>query len=291
MRNLFDFLRKYNYWFLFLLLEVLSCVLLFRYNSYQGSVWLTSANALTIQVERIYGDVRSFLDLRQVNSDLTQRNVALERELAVLRDELQRVGHDSLGISDRMRAALEGYRQIPAKVLSNSINKTDNYIVLDKGEADGVRSEMGVVGGGGIVGIVCQTEQHYSLVIPLLHSRSNISCRVRGCNFFGYLQWEGGNPLRAVMTDVPRYAKLHEGDCVETSGFSSVFPPGMFVGRIMQITNSNDGLSYRLVVNLGTAFANLRDVCIIENNRRGEIDSLRVRAFREKNEMSKSSKK
>ena len=290
MRNLFDFLRKYNHWFLFLVLETISGVLLFRYNSYQGSVWLTSANAFTICVERIYGDVLSFIDLQRVNRDLTQRNILLERQLGALREELRRRGADSLVLSERQREALADYRLIPATVLSNSVNKHDNYIVLDKGEADGVRPEMGVVGGGGIVGIVYLTEQHYSLVIPLLHSRSNVSCRVRGQGFFGYLQWEGGSSTRAVMTDVPRYARLRVGDCIETSGYSSVFPPGLFVGRILSISDSRDGLSYRLVVNLGTSFACLRDVCVVENLQRAESDSLRVRVLRSGTRLPKTPK-
>ena len=51
MRNLLDFLAKYHHWFLFLFLEVTSGVLLFNYNSYQGSVWLSSANVV---VGKIY---------------------------------------------------------------------------------------------------------------------------------------------------------------------------------------------------------------------------------------------
>ena len=45
MRNLFAFITRYNHWFVFLALEVVSVVLLFQYNSYQGSVWFSSANA------------------------------------------------------------------------------------------------------------------------------------------------------------------------------------------------------------------------------------------------------
>lgn len=51
MRNLLDFLKKYHHWFLFVLLEVVSAVLLFRYNSYQNSVWLSSAN---VAVGKVY---------------------------------------------------------------------------------------------------------------------------------------------------------------------------------------------------------------------------------------------
>ena len=48
MRNLLNFLIKYNYWFLFLLLEVASFILLFRFNHYQQSVYFTSANGVAV---------------------------------------------------------------------------------------------------------------------------------------------------------------------------------------------------------------------------------------------------
>lgn len=286
MRNLLDFIRKYSYWFLFLILEAISIVLLFRFNSYQGSVWFTSANAFTIQLEKSYTELISYLNLRSINRELTTQNIQLQRENDILREQLYHSGADSLHLSEKQLKALENYKLINATVLSNSIYKTNNYIVIDKGEEDGVQPEMGVVGGGGIVGIVYLTGPHHSLIIPLLHSKSNISCRVRNKRFFGYLKWEGNNPLYAVMTDVPRYAKLKIGETVETSGFSEVFPPGLFVGRITAINDSRDGLSYRLRVQLGTGFASLRDVCVVVNPHKAEVHSLKQQA----NEITTNSK-
>ncbi len=69
------------------------------------------------------------------------------------------------------------------------------------------------------------------------------------------------------------------GDYVETSGHSSIFPPGLFVGRIIAIGNSRDGLSYRVKVNLATDFADLRDVCVISSPVKAEVDSLKMHAL------------
>ena len=74
MHNLTEFLAKHNHWFVFLVLEVVSMVLLFRYNSYQGSVWFSSANAVTGKVYEWDSAVESFFSLSGVNSQLTQRN-------------------------------------------------------------------------------------------------------------------------------------------------------------------------------------------------------------------------
>lgn len=60
MHNLTEFLAKHNHWFVFLVLEVVSMVLLFRYNSYQGSVWFSSANAVTGKVYEWDSAVESF---------------------------------------------------------------------------------------------------------------------------------------------------------------------------------------------------------------------------------------
>lgn len=278
MHNLLDFLRKYSYWFLFVALEICSMVLLFRFNDFQGSVWFTSANTLTARIDRFYGDMVSYVNLQNVNKDLTMKNIFLQRQVNSLRNALMEHERDSTLHEKRQLELLKGYQLIQATVVSNSIHKANNYIVIDKGELDGIKTEMGVVGGGGIVGIVFLTGPHYSLVIPVINTKSNISCRIRGHRFFGYLHWDGNNPLFADVTDIPRYARFKVGDYIETSGYSTVFPPGLFVGRITQVLNSNDGMSYRVRVNLGTDFSNLRDVCVVVNENKPEIDSLRIHA-------------
>lgn len=279
MHNLIEFIKSHFHWVVFLLLESLGLVMLFRFNDYQASVWFTSANELTARIDRMYADVVSYINLGKVNTDLTSRNIALQKQVDQLREMLLRQGADSLNLEQKQRDALKGYSMIAAQVTSNSVTKADNFIVIDKGANQGVRSEMGVVSGAGIVGIVYLTGPNYSLVMPAINRKSSISCRIRGHRFFGYLGWEGGNPLIAYLNDVPRYAKFNVGDFVETSGYSSVFPPGLFVGKIIAIGNSDDGLSYRVKVNLATDFANLRDVCVITSPTKPETDSLLVKAL------------
>ena len=276
MNNLSEFFKKYNHWFLFVLLEAASIILLFRFNNYQGSVWFTSANHMAAEVNRWHHDAVGYLNLKDVNQRLSAENMMLQQQIAQLREALD-MQDDSLGANDRVvREALSGFTLIPARVTSNSILKNENYVVINKGRADGVETEMGVVGGGGVVGIVFLAGEHYSLVLPIVNVKSNISCRLRGQRFFGNLQWYGGSTLFAYLNDIPRYTKIRVGGVVETSGYSEVFPPGLFVGRVTQIANAPDGLSMQLKVNLGTDFANLSDVSVIVNRNKPQIDSLRV---------------
>ena len=276
MRTFIEFLQRYNFFLLFVLLEVVSFVLLFRFNSYQGSVWLTAAGRLTAEANGLYAEGEAFINLRDVNKDLTSRNILLQQQNDRLRESIAKMrGADASGFADSlMRETLRELKMIPALVVSNSTQRQNNYVVLNRGLADGVQPEQGVVNGQGVVGIVYLCEQHHALVIPLTNHKSNLSCRVRGENYFGSLTWEGNDYRYATLDDIPRYAKVKKGDVVETSGYSAVFPPGFFVGRVTEVLNSPDGQSYTLRVHLGTDFAKLRDVAVVQTPYKAEIDSL-----------------
>lgn len=265
MRNLLEFLAKYNHWFVFLILEVVSMVLLFQYNSYQGSAWFSSANAVTGKLYEWDANVETFFSLTKVNQELTQRNAYLEQEVQKLSDSLVSVTKDSSIYHRDQFALLRNYRLIPAKVVANSVDKPGNLMTIDKGSADGIHKDMGVISGTGVVGIVYLVAEHYAIVIPVLNTKSNISCMIQNRGYFGYLRWKGGVSDLAYLEEVPRHAHFKLGDYVVTSGYSAVFPPGVRVGRILHVFNSADGLSYRVQLLLSTDFARLRDVCVIED--------------------------
>lgn len=265
MRNLLEFLAKYNHWFVFLILEVVSMVLLFQYNSYQGSAWFSSANAVTGKLYEWDANVETFFSLTKVNQELTQRNAYLEQEVQKLSDSLVSVTKDSSIYHRDQFALLRNYRLIPAKVVANSVDKPGNLMTIDKGSADGIHKDMGVISGTGVVGIVYLVAEHYAIVIPVLNTKSNISCMIQNRGYFGYLRWKGGVSDLAYLEEVPRHAHFKLGDYVLTSGYSAVFPPGVRVGRILHVFNSADGLSYRVQLRLSTDFARLRDVCVIDD--------------------------
>ena len=266
MHNLLDFLQKYHHWFLFVALEIISGVMLFRYNSYQGSVWLSSANRVAGQYYEMESGVTSFFSLTRANEELTLRNFYLERQVDQLRRLYTDLTKDTTVEERNQLQFLSQYKLIPAKVVSNSINKPDNLMTINKGKADGVEIDMGVACGNGVVGIVYLVSDHYSVVIPALNANSSrISCAIRNRDYFGYLHWTGGDPTIAYVEDIPRHAHFKKGEWVVTSGYSSIFPSGVLVGKIEKVFNSNDGLSYKLQVRLSTDFSRLRDVVVVSD--------------------------
>ncbi len=274
MRNLLNFLFQYGYWLLFILLEVISLTLMFRFNNYQGSVGFTSANYVAGHLHDWASEVSSFFKLRTINEQLAQRNTLLEIENAALLKALQQTIPDSSLIAAQQSLHQAGYQLLPAQAISNSVTNPDNYITINRGEADGVTTEMGIVNGNGIVGIVYMTSKHYAIALSLLNSKSSISCKFKDSEYFGYLKWAGGNPSYAYLEDLPLHALFQKGDTIVTSGHSAIFPQGLMVGTVDSIANSKDGLSYLLRVKLSTDFSCLDNLLVISNDHQQELQQL-----------------
>ena len=234
MRNLIEFLARQHHWFVFVLLEAISLTLLFSYNNYQSSVWFSSANVVVGRIYDWSSQLEHFFSLTKVNEELTARNIALEEKISDLSEKLTTVTKDSSYVKDSLLLPVQEMKLIPAKVVSNSIIRPDNLMTINKGSKDGVKKDMGVVCGTGVVGIVYLVSPQYSVVIPLLNTKSNISCKIENREYFGYLIWQGG------ATDIAYLEILH-------------------------VYNSADGVSYRLSVKLSTNFSTLRDVSVVDN--------------------------
>lgn len=269
MRNLVNFIIDHYHWALFLLLEVIGLTLFFSRDGYQRSSFISSANSVVGWIYDGKSQITTFFNLTQANKELTNANVYLNLRVKQLQEELERQNDSD---TTRMSAAnpLAGYKLIPAKVVHNSVHLKDNLLTIDKGTADGVDKDMGVVSGNGVVGIVYKAGPHYSIVIPVLNSHSNISCMIERRRYFGYLHWTGGASNMAYVDDVPRHARFKLYERMVTSGYSTVFPEGIPVGKIIHVYNSPDGVSYRIQVHLYTDFSTLRDVMVIDNEKVGE---------------------
>lgn len=264
MKNLLAFIQRFSHWILFLLLEVVSLSLLFSYNGYQGSVWFSSANNINGVMYECSSFFSNFFSQSTINNELTQRIIALRDENQLLREKL---GDDAVKKHLASRESQPpAYSYISAKVISNTITEKNNIMTLDKGYDDGIREDMGVVDANGVVGIVYLVSDNYCTVLSVLNSHTRISCMIRDRGSFGTLHWDAKQYDTANLEDIPRHTQFKLGDKVVTSGYSTIFPRGIPVGKIIGASNSSDGLSYRLKVLLTTDFSHLRDVRVIKSN-------------------------
>ena len=235
----------------------------------------TSANNVAGNIYSVITDIDSYFGLKSENTILLEHNRALLEELEKRQYELCMLKENAmLGEHPFTKDREGGFYYMTAKIVNNTLNKVDNYITIDKGTNDGVRSEMGVFSDKGIVGIVYQSSANYSIVIPLLNGKSKVNCRVKGSNSFCALQWDGNDTRYSYLVDLPRYTIFEKGDTVVTSGFSSIFPANIPVGRIHNLEESEDGLFYRAKVELFVDFSAVSNVFVVGNDGKEEQKQL-----------------
>jgi rod shape-determining protein MreC len=226
---------------------------------------MTSANAVTGQILSVSNAVFSYLDLQKVNRQLIEKNNRLEMELIMLRGQLNEKMSDTLNFQKDF-----DYECITATVVNNSTIYTNNYITLNKGSNDGIRPDMGVISMDGLTGIVMTVNANYSLVISLLNTNLKVSVKVKDTDYFGALSWKGGDSRFAHLEELPVHSVFKAGDTIVTSGYSSIFPPGIMVGTVDSYNKQRDDSFFSLKVRLATDFQTLRSVSVIENRNQEE---------------------
>jgi rod shape-determining protein MreC len=272
--ELLKFFVKYSSWFLFALYIVAGCVLLFSTNPFQHHVYLSSANIVSSGVYRAANSVTSYFSLRDINEDLQRRNSDLELEIYHLKDVIRNYQEQVHADTMTVDSALTRYHFLIAHVINNSINRSHNYITIEKGRLDGVEPEMGVIDQNGIVGIVNVVGDHTARLISVLNPYLRLSCKVKGEQQVGSLVWDGKNPSEAILEELPKHAKFIKGDTIVTSGYSSVFPEGVPVGTILSGTRDREDNFYTLRVKLFTDFSTLSTVRVIRDNMKEELTTV-----------------
>ena len=250
-------------------------MLIVRFNNYQGATFFTAANSTVGNIYSAIANVDNYFGLQEENEALLTHNKELVEEVALLRTRIAELKSREALLTDTVAQKIgSGYKFHTATIVSGNSSTANNYFVIDKGRLDSIKSEMGVFNSEGVVGIIYQSSTHYSLVLPLLNSKSSVSCRVKGSESFCSLSWDGGDPRYSNLIDLPRYAQFEQGDTVVTSGFSSIFPGDLPVGTVEKIEDSADGMFYTVRVKLFVDFSRLTSVFIVGNDGHKEQSNL-----------------
>lgn len=272
MKNLINFLLRYGAWFIFIIYIILSCVILFTYNSYHSSIYFSSANVVSSSLYKVSSEVTGYFNLREINRSLEANNARLENEVLNLRHQLAE--YHTLALDSLQGQEQPRYDYVAATVINNNVSHPKNYFSINRGFADGVRSGQGVVDHNGVVGIVNVTGEHTARVISLLNEAQRFSVKVKNTEYIGSLIWKGDDPSIAYMEEVPRHTKFTPGDTVVTSGYSLAFPADLPVGVIMNRIKGADDNFYILKVRLMPDFKSLGTVRVIKDNFKESLDSL-----------------
>lgn len=246
--------------FVFLLLEIICFVLIVKYNHQQKVIFENSTNLFSAYLQRKSQSVADYMHLAEVNDSLLKENTYLISQLA-------NISENSNGEADStLQARLDtNYQVIPARVISNSVNRFHNYILLDKGSRHGVAPHTGVVTAKGVVGIVRRVAPSSSVAMSVLHLQTRISARVRNKGYFGWLNWTGRGTRSFALNDIPKDALVTLGDTIETSGYSAIFPEGIMLGTIEKIKLEPGSNYYSLDVKYSADLSRLQTAYIVKD--------------------------
>ena len=258
MRNLFRFIKIYHFVLLFFLIESFSLFLYISNHKFQQSKFLSFTQEYTGAIFSYYSDLNQYLRLKDENDFLQRENAKLYSILS--KEEVN------------INSILNEY--IPARIIKNSIFKQNNFILLNKGEKDGIKSGMGVIVDNGVIGIVSITSENFSKVTSILNQNSTISVVHIKSGQNGSLKWNTNNYMTAMINDIPNHANIQIGDTIQTNGFSSIFPKGINIAKVISYKKGNENglcnVNIKFLSDMNTA----KNVYIINSLIKEELEGL-----------------
>lgn len=255
----------------FILLEIAALGMLRHGDSLQDLFISRAAHGFLGYFWGVSENIADYASLRTENRHLAEEILRLTETITRLEEEAAAVAaRDSADYTTAWRGK---YEFIPAEVIKNSVNKQHNYLIIGKGSDDGVRPQTGIITSRGVIGIVDAVSRHYSYAISFLNSDSSISARIGKDGAAGPMAWDGKGSGNALLREIPLQVKFEEGDTVYTSGFSTIFPPDIPIGRITGSRIVN-GATFEIKVSLFQDFSSVRHVCLVRNRDLDEIMSL-----------------
>ena len=268
MRNLLNFLVRYYYIFLFLILEGITISLLVTGNNYHNTRFVNRIKGLTNAINLRMNNTRNYLSLGAINEQLAAENTALRNRIERMTGK-----EDPLFFSVSDSVYNQQYQYTTAEIVENSINRQKNFFTISKGKSEGMAIDMAVTSGDGVAGVIVGCSENYSVVMSLLNLDFRLSARIKSNGYFGSLNWDGRHYGHAILAEIPQHVALIIGDTIETTGYSAIFPEGILVGTVSEFEKTG-GDFYRIRVALTTDFKRLHFVNVIGNMKKTEQKEL-----------------
>ncbi|MBQ0080620.1 MAG: rod shape-determining protein MreC [Alistipes sp.] len=223
------------------------------------------------------GEIGNFISLGKENRRLTERIVQLENkveELKILQTNIQ-------GTLPPLQTPSNAVC-LSARIVSNSTNKPNNFITINKGYSDGVAINDAILSAEGYaVGSIVLCSEHYCIAKSILSTSLKISGQLKSNGNIGSIHWMGGDIHIVDFTDIDKYAEINIGDEVVAAGFSHYFPDGTTIGYIEEIVKNEKKTSQHCKVRLCANLSTLRNVIIYKQD--GIMEAVDLEMNLEKN--------
>jgi len=269
MQQIINFIFRNKNLLLYLFLLLISLGFTIQSHSYHQSKIFNSANWVSGGIYKTSNNITGYFNLETENEKLVQENIRLRKLL--FNQEYNRETQIDTVVLDTSKIA---YTIVSAKIIKNSYSNLDNYIILNKGAIAGIKQDMGVITPNGILGIVENTSNKFSRIQSILNRRSNLNAKLKNSDNFGTLVWDGKDYNTAQLIDIPRRVPIKVGDTILTGAASSIFPENILIGSIKKFDLDPSKSSYKIDITLFNDMTNIKNVYIINNKNRPEIEQL-----------------
>lgn len=266
MKTLINVIVRFHFILLFIILELISFRMVIFEDLEKKNAVFSSANAISGIFHKKLNTWFAYFSLAHENEALRNENM----ELRTLLNKNQQLKLIENAKTNKYRTDSVLHTYISARVINNSIYKKQNYITINKGSADGIQKEYGVISLQGTVGVVVAVSKHYSLVVSILNARFGISAKIKQSNQFGSVHWNKNDYRFANLMEIPNHINISKGDTIVSSGFSAIFPPNINIGTIDKFNTNQSNNFYEIEIKLSTDFKSLYYVFVINNLMRKE---------------------
>ena len=268
MQSIVYLIVRFGSYLLFVVLQIICFYLMITYNKTQRDIYFNTTNIFASQVNERVDKVHQYLKLQEINDSLQLENALLIQKFIDFNIR-SKIRFDDIQTIDTFQ-----YQIIPSTICNQTFSQKHNTLTLCKGSQDGIQKDMGVISQNGVMGIVKQVSPHYALVLSILHPQVRISCAIKRNESHGSLYWPGRDPRYMVLDAIPKHIEVMVGDTVITSGYSTIFPKGIPVGKVDQVDIENGSNSYTLRVRLFNDPTNQRYAYVIRNTQAAEQKNL-----------------
>jgi len=260
MQSIINSILKNRNLIIYLILSFITFSFLYNNSSLHFNEFGKISTYLSATSSKFSSSINSYFNLKQENEKLIDENLQLKKMESNYR--FKQIDEDTLNSVNS------------AKVIVNSINKSKNIIVIDKGKLDSINLEMGVISSKGVVGIVKNVTNNYASIISLLNTDLRLNAILKNSSTIGSVSWDGLNARILKLNDIPLSSSLKVGDTVVTGGMSFYFPKGIPIGKIVNYDNSSLEGYYEIDVEIFNDFSSLSNLYILGRTDNNEIQSL-----------------
>lgn len=283
MQLLSSLIDRFGTFFFFLLLESISLYFVINNNNFHkslfGEINIEVTGYIYNQTDKISQIIYSSSEIER----LTQENRFLRKKL-LLRNSTVLQKDTILSFLDK--DSLIDYDIINAEVISNSISNERNFLTLAKGKKHGVKKDMGVISAKGVLGVVANVSENYSIVRSILNKDQIVSAKIKKIDYLGVLKWKDpmGNPKILALEEIPKNFEVKKGDSIVTFSRFHRFPVGLPIGKVKKISINQQKGYLDIDVEIFEDIAKVKNAYIIKNRHKKELVELNESVINESDE-------